>query len=491
MRVRFLASMGSLVLVDFAITGILIVISGRIDVLGYDLAVNLFSLGLLNIGGAWWLFRPIQRFLDHGEGSETVLERVESLPRLASLWVVLCTAIYCGSAFALGIFMPSDIPTETIPTKVLVSGLIWFVFVYAVYYAFYIYFLINDFSLDLKRQLAARGLHMRALNGRILYKLVAAMLVAAFMPSLLIAFDLSIFRPLRAAQGLSVDQTIFLDLIASAFLVAVSLVFVTRSLLRPMDALTLTMQSLRQGQLGVSAPVLSGDELGVLAERFNEMIEGLREREFIRETFGRFVPRKVASTLLENRGALEPQLRTATILFADIENFTQIAENQAPETVFRMLNEYFTEAVQPIDRYGGVVNQFQGDAILVTFNVPVADPLHADNAVSAAIEMMNAIQARTFSGIPLRARIGIHTGEVIGGAVGSDERLSYTVHGDAVNLASRLEHLNKELGTRLLVSETTHAELTKSYDLALAGEFALRGKSTKIGVYTLKPTEIS
>ncbi len=481
--------MGSLVLVDLAITGVLIVISGRIDVLGYDLAVNLFSLGLLNIAGAWWLFRPVQRFLDHGHGGETVLERVESLPRLASLWVVLCTALYCGSAFALGIFVPSDVATDSIPTKILVSGLIWFAFVYAVYYAFYIYFLINDFALDLKRELAARGLRMQARNGRILYKLVAAMLVAAFMPSLLIAFDLSIFRPLRAAQGLAVDQTIFLDLIASAFLVAVSLVFVTRSLLRPMDALTTTMQSLRQGQLGVSAPVLSGDELGVLAERFNEMIEGLREREFIRETFGRFVPRKVANTLLESRGALEPQLQTATILFADIENFTQIAEDQAPETVFRMLNEYFTEAVQPIDKYGGVVNQFQGDAILVTFNVPVADAMHADNAVSAAIEMMTAIQARTFAGIPLRARIGIHTGEVIGGAVGSDERLSYTVHGDAVNLASRLEHLNKELGTRLLVSETTHAELTKTYDLKPAGAFALRGKSTKTGVYTFSRHE--
>ena len=264
---------------------------------------------------------------------------------------------------------------------------------------------------------------------------------------------------------------------------AVSLVFVTRSLLRPMDSLTTTMERLRQGNLNVSAPVLSGDELGVMAERFNDMIEGLQERKFIRETFGRFVPRDLANTLLEHRGTLEPQPQTATILFADIENFTQISERNPPEAVFKMLNAYFSAAVGPLNRYGGVVNQFQGDAILVTFNVPVADEHHADNAVAAAIELIEIANTQSFAGIRLRIRVGIHTGDVIGGAVGSGDRLSYTVLGDAVNLASRLEHLNKDVGTRLLVSESTVGRLTGTYPLAPMGTFALRGKTETTGVY--------
>lgn len=487
MKIRFLASMGSLVLADLAITGILIVISGRFDVLGYDLLVNFLFLGVLNVAGAWWIYRPIQLFLDTGRQSEKALARVDSLPRLASFWVVFCTALYCASAFAFGIFVPGDTALDPIPPKILAFGLVWFSLVYAVYYSFYTYFLINDLSLDLKRLFVEKGLQPRAGNGRVLHKLVAAMVVAAFMPSLLIAFDLTVFRPLREAQGLSVEQTIFLDLIASAFLVAVSLVFVTRSLLRPVDSLTTAMQSLRGGNLGATAPVLSADELGLMAERFNEMIDGLREREYIRETFGRFVPRRIANTLLEKRGGIEPQLQTATILFADIENFTQIAEQRAPETVFKMLNEYFTAAIQPINSFGGVVNQFQGDAILVTFNVPVADSLHADNAVSAAKELLVAVRGREFAGIRLRTRIGIHTGEVIGGAVGSDDRLSYTVHGDAVNLAARLEQLNKEVGTSLLISEATVRQLIHPHALKEVGSFFLRGKSAPTNVYTLSP----
>ncbi len=483
MQFRFLTFMASLVLVDLAITGILIAISGRIDVLLYDLAVNLAVFGAVNLIGAWWLFRPIQVFLTTGADSQAAVARAQSLPGLASAWAVLCTILYCGLAFALGIFMPDDMDKDSLSSEVLIFGLMWFVFAYAVYYGFYIYFLVDDVSLDLKREMALKGVEFRARDGRILHKLITAFVVVAFMPSLLIGLDLSVFRPLRAAQGLTVEQTILLDLIASAFLVAVSLVFVTRSLLRPMDSLTTTMERLRQGNLNVSAPVLSGDELGVMAERFNDMIEGLQERKFIRETFGRFIPRDLANTLLDHRGALQPEPQTATILFADIENFTQISEQNPPEAVFKMLNAYFSAAVRPLSQYGGVVNQYQGDAILVTFNVPVADERHADNAVAAAIELIETASTQTFAGIRLRIRVGIHTGDVIGGAVGSDDRLSYTVLGDAVNLASRLEHLNKDLGTRLLVSESTIGRLTGTYPLAPMGTFALRGKTETTDVY--------
>ena len=204
MQFRFLTFMASLVLVDLAITGILIAISGRIDVLLYDLAVNVAVFGAVNLLGAWWLFRPIQVFLTTGADSQAAVARAHSLPGLASAWAVLCTILYCGLAFALGIFMPDDMDTDMLSPEVLIFGLIWFVFAYAVYYGFYIYFLVDDVSLDLKREMALRGLQFRARDGRILHKLITAFVVVAFMPSLLIGLDLSVFRPLRAAQGLTV-----------------------------------------------------------------------------------------------------------------------------------------------------------------------------------------------------------------------------------------------------------------------------------------------
>ena len=131
----------------------------------------------------------------------------------------------------------------------------------------------------------------------------------------------------------------------------------------------------------------------------------------------------------------------------------------SPEALIALLNEYFSALMEPIERYGGVVHQFQGDAILATFNLPVTDPDHAANAVRTALAIQALVAARTFGeGISLPTRVGINTGHIVGGTVGSAGRLGFTVHGDDVNVAARLEQLNKRYGTRILVSQTT-AEL--------------------------------
>jgi adenylate cyclase len=150
-----------------------------------------------------------------------------------------------------------------------------------------------------------------------------------------------------------------------------------------------------------------------------------------------------------------------------------------------MLNEYFSAVIEPITEHGGVVNQFQGDAMLVTFNAPVADPLHADHAVQAALGIQAASRDRTFAGAGLRTRIGISTGQVVAGNVGSGDRINYTVHGDAVNLAARLEGLNKEYGTQVLIAGTTVDLLKGSYALAPIGSVAVRGRSGTVNVFKL------
>ena len=220
---------------------------------------------------------------------------------------------------------------------------------------------------------------------------------------------------------------------------------------------------------------------------FNQMVAGLREREVIRETLGRFVPRDVAKTLLSEGGEVAPEESEATVLFCDLEGFTALTETLGPAGIVELLNEYFEVMVEILERHRGVVTQFQGDAVLATFNVPVADPNHAVNAVRAATDMQSAVHRRAFAGRRIGNRIGIATGHLVAGAVGAKGRLSYTVHGDAVNLASRLEALGKYLGTRILVSEAT-AAVVEGFELRPMGEVAIRGRSERVAVYAIDGT---
>ncbi len=223
-------------------------------------------------------------------------------------------------------------------------------------------------------------------------------------------------------------------------------------------------------------------EIDDAARAFGGMVEGLREGALIRSTLGRFLPEQVARTLLDAGGHLEPSETEATLLFCDIEGFTALTESLGPSGIVSVLNAFFSEMVHIIERHGGVVTQFQGDAILATFNVPVAHPDHASNALRAALEMLERARSDGFAGERLAIRIGVNSGPVVAGAVGADQRQSYTVHGDAVNLAARLEALNKELGTRILASEATVAEVT-GFDLRPMGEIPVHGQSAPVGVF--------
>ena len=220
---------------------------------------------------------------------------------------------------------------------------------------------------------------------------------------------------------------------------------------------------------------------------FNRMVSRLQESELIRETLGRFVPTDVAKSLLTEGGELAPRQSEATVLFCDLEGFTALTETLGPAGIVELLNEYFEVMVEILERHRGVVTQFQGDAILATFNVPVPDPGHAANALRAAIEMRSAVLHRAFAGHRIGNRIGINTGPLVAGAVGAKGRLSYTVHGDAVNLAARLEALNKELGTSVLVSEATAAQV-EGFDLKPMGEVGVRGQTGRVAVYALAGT---
>lgn len=204
----------------------------------------------------------------------------------------------------------------------------------------------------------------------------------------------------------------------------------------------------------------------------------------------RFVPSEVARQVRTSSGEVtagQGELRETTILFTDLEGFTSMSEELSPTDLINTLNEYFSAVVAPIENHGGTVTQFQGDAILASFNQPKIDEDHAANAVRAAIEIRDILAVRTFgAGLKLRCRIGINTGVVVGGLVGTADRLGYTVHGDDVNLAARLEQLNKEYGTSMLVSESTREKAgAGNFPFRRIGEAQVRGRHSSTTIYTI------
>ena len=251
------------------------------------------------------------------------------------------------------------------------------------------------------------------------------------------------------------------------------------------------MSKVADGDFTLRIPVTSNDEVGELTGRFNAMVEGLRERERIRETFGRYVDESVASTILhrEGTGVLAGETRDATVLFTDIAGFTTIAEYLAPDQLVAALNEYLETVLEPIRAHGGVVNTFIGDGLFASFNMPLACEHHAVAAVRAAIDIQRAVGSRTFGdqGIALATRIGISTGPVIGGSVGAGQRMSFTLLGDTVNLASRLEELNKQHGTRILVSDSTREACGPQFRFAALGSVTVRGRSDAVAIFSIDP----
>lgn len=203
----------------------------------------------------------------------------------------------------------------------------------------------------------------------------------------------------------------------------------------------------------------------------------------------RFVSPEVADRITTSEHGLQPgdsEVRTASVLFTDIEGFSTTSEKVTPERLVRLLNEYFDEVSGAIDRHGGVITQFHGDAMLITFNTVKDDPDHAANAVRTASAIQQATRERVFGdGVRMRTRCGLNTGRIVAGAVGARERLIYTVHGDEVNIAARLEQLNKKYGTYVLATENTVRAAGPEFAFERVAEVTVRGRAAPTTVYTL------
>jgi adenylate cyclase len=261
---------------------------------------------------------------------------------------------------------------------------------------------------------------------------------------------------------------------------------------KPIGTLALAARRIGQGELETRVDIRTGDELEQLGGAFNEMVRGLKEREFIKNTFERYVSKAVASELIKNPdmvrlGGIKKEL---TVMFSDIGGFTTLSENITPEEVVRHLNEYFEGMSFAILEFNGTLNQFQGDAVVAFWGAPIPQENHATLACLAALrcrEFLKNLQDKWIAhGLPERTfRFGISTGEMVVGNIGSSSRFEYTVIGDEVNLASRLEGANKIYGTQILISDKTY-ELAKGEIIGRELDIIrVMGKTRPVRIYEL------
>ena len=268
------------------------------------------------------------------------------------------------------------------------------------------------------------------------------------------------------------------------------LFFFSRSLTVPLSTLVRGTNRVAEGDYSVKIPPTTRDEIGVLSRAFNHMSEGLAEREKIKSVFGKFVNKDVAERALKGDLQLGGEHRTAAIFFCDIRSFTSISESLTPHEVVEFLNEYMTRMVACVNETHGIVDKFIGDAIMAAWGIPSSHGNDTENAINGALLMRRAL--REFNrgrGTPrkpiIRTGAGINTGDVIAGQIGSAERMEYTCIGDAVNLASRIEALNKPFGTDILVSEYSWSLVKNVFNGEPMKKIAVKGKAQPQQIYAV------
>ncbi|MDZ7595923.1 MAG: adenylate/guanylate cyclase domain-containing protein [Thiobacillus sp.] len=273
--------------------------------------------------------------------------------------------------------------------------------------------------------------------------------------------------------------------------------FVTRSLVDPVKRLLGGTRAVEDGDLEVEIQVHTRDEIATLATSFNHMVVGLREKERIRATFGQYVDPRIVKNLLENRiPADRGERQVMTVFFSDLADFTRLCEGLTPDAAVRFLNRYFSLMSEVIRTRQGIVDKYIGDSVMAFWGPPFTDPAdHARLCCVAALEQM--AQMETFrawlpemfgirQGLPeVNVRMGIASGDVTVGNIGSETSRSYTVIGDTVNLASRLEQANKFYGTRILVSEATRNLAGDTLAFREIDSLRVAGKQETVRVYEL------
>lgn len=273
---------------------------------------------------------------------------------------------------------------------------------------------------------------------------------------------------------------------------AVGAILLASMQVKPILLLARGVRAIGEGDLEQRVDVSRHDEIGDLAEAFNEMTKGLQEREFIRQTFQKFVHKDVVNQLLENPDMIKVggEKKKVTIIFTDIRGFTTLSEILSPHELIGLLNSYFAKLLPIIDKNGGVLDKFIGDAMMIVFGTPLAKEDDALRAIKTGLEMRDKvielnIQRERDGRDHITMGVGINTGTVIAGNVGSEDRMEYTVLGDAVNVAARLEGQSRT--GDVIISDATYDEV-KDKVVAVKSDqkVTLKGKVDAVNIYTVE-----
>lgn len=307
-------------------------------------------------------------------------------------------------------------------------------------------------------RLASLPLRVKLLAALPMINVISGLVVAALTGDSGQSLGASVLVAIGVATTISLELTLLL----------------TRSILRPLADLRRATDAVRQGDFSAGVPVTTGDELGELAASFNQMVSGLRERERIRKAFATYLDEEVAEYILSDSFSEEGVEREVTILFCDVRNFASFAAEADAREVVACLNELFEIVVPVIAAEGGHVDKFEGDGLMAVFGAPRPFADHAERAVRVALEIDRRINVEAEAG-EFRLGVGINTGSVIAGSVGGGGRLNFSVIGDTVNVAARVEAETRRTGDAVLLTEATRARLGEEFETVSRGDRDLKG----------------
>jgi adenylate cyclase len=292
-----------------------------------------------------------------------------------------------------------------------------------------------------------------------------------------------------ATLRLDFKLCVFTGAVAAVEYAALGAYFLTQPQTVPIDPLlTAPINHGTRVLMLLASGILAGIVSHQIRKQFLRALHSVEEQNRILGMFGQHVSPAVVDRLLSQEVELGGEVRHVCVMFLDIEGFTTFSESRRPEEVVEYLNSLFSFMIESVNKHDGIVNKFLGDGFMAVFGAPITDARDCRNAVAASLEIIQKVEAMSASGeiAPTRIRIGLHAGEAVTGNVGSTARKEYTIIGDVVNLASRLEQLNKQFGSRVLVSETVTERLDGLVERATPhGAIQVKGREQPVQVYEL------
>lgn len=436
----------------------------------------------------WW-FRPIARFLHTDDPAlrDAARRRHDrSGVFLAGLWAAAFAWVIAHGCASWKSAHPDAGAAELLSGFVVPTGV-------ACYYAIYFTMLYLEplfFTRIAPRFYIGDELYRRkhdlslGLRPRLFLYILNLMVIPMALVSMMVA------KPI--ARGGFKYVSVYLTLVTLAYAVGYG-EMLYRGIAEPIAELVRKMERLAGGDFDVKTRVYTGDEIGVMKAHFNDMVDGLAERERLKDTFGRYVSVEVAKQLMKaGKIELGGESIEATVLFSDIRDFTPMSERMTPQELVAFLNDYFAHVAEPVSAHNGVVSKFIGDAVMAIFAPQFGSTDHAGDAVRAALSMkakLAEFNAKRRDAEPVRFGVGLHSGVLVAGNIGTEKRLEYTVIGDVVNVASRIESENKAQDSTILISDETHRRLDAAFQDGLEAErredIRVKGKAAPLTLYKL------